>query len=59
MALPGFIVAPFPHEEDKDYMISQGEDYFPSNDAEKINGDIAGGLHELFYSVGKKHGYKK
>ena len=45
--LPGFIVAPCPHESDKEYKISQGEDYYPYNDEKNVNGDIAGCLHEL------------
>lgn len=57
-ALPGFIVAPMPHETDKAYHIQQGEDYYPYNDPETVQADIAGSLHETFYTVGKKHGYK-
>jgi len=47
MALPGFIVAPSPHPDDKEYHISEGSNYYPENHELDIKGDIAGGLHEL------------
>jgi hypothetical protein len=49
MALPAFLVAPFPHESDKEYHIENESDYYPYNDESKINGDIAGCLHELIF----------
>jgi hypothetical protein len=50
--LPGFIVAPHPHPDDKAFRRDNGEDWFPSNHKldSKIKADIAGVLHELFYS---------
>jgi len=44
MDLPGFILAPCPHKDDKQFHIDNGEDYFPRNRNSKY--DIAGGLHE-------------
>jgi len=49
MALPPFIVAPMPHKEDKEFYINNDMNYYPYNDRSKINGDIAGSLHELFF----------
>lgn len=45
MAVPGFIVAPSPHPDDKEYHISEGSNYYPENP--EVKGDIAGALHEL------------
>lgn len=50
MALPGFIVAPCPHPDDREYHIENGENWYPENDESQVNGDIGGGLHELLYS---------
>ena len=49
--LPGFIVAPSSHPDDKQYHIDNEENYYPENHEieDKIKGDIAGGLHESFY----------
>lgn len=47
--LPSFILAPLPAEEDKEYCIENGEDYFPQNHTSNVNCDIAGGLHELLH----------
>jgi hypothetical protein len=47
--LPGFIVAPSPHPEDKAFHQSEGENYYPENHEADVKGDIAGCLHELFY----------
>lgn len=58
-SLPGFIVAPHPHEDDKEYMIQNGEDYYPYNDSDDVVSDIGGSLHEVFYDIGKKYGYVK
>lgn len=46
--IPGFLVIPNPHPEDKDYHISEGEDYFPFSKSIKDvrANDIGGGLHE-------------
>ena len=45
----GFVVAPCPHEDDKQYNIDNGNDYYPENDSAMINCDIAGSLHDEFY----------
>ncbi len=45
----GFIVAPSTHEDDKQYNIDNGDDYYPQNHESDVKCDIAGGLHDLFY----------
>jgi len=45
MALPGFVLAPCPHKDDKQFHIDNGEDYYPR--IPNSNHDIAGSLHEL------------
>ena len=47
--LCGFILAPCPHEDDKQYHIDKGDDYYPQNHESNVKCDIAGSLHELFY----------
>ena len=47
--LPGFILAPYPAKEDKDYHKKNGENYFAYNNPNKIKCDIAGSLHENFH----------
>ncbi len=49
MNLPGFVVAPNPHETDKAYLRDRGENWYPT--APKGGVDIAGCLHELFHSA--------
>ena len=44
MDLPGFVLAPAPHEDDKQYHIDNNENYYPENVSDS---DIAGYLHEL------------
>ena len=53
--VPGFIVAPAPHESDKEYAKENNENWFPENHEieEKISSDIAGSLHERFYQAKK------
>jgi hypothetical protein len=46
MDLPGFILAPAPHHEDKQYYIDKGENYYPENQSDS---DIAGYLHEILF----------
>jgi hypothetical protein len=41
--MPGFSVFPSPHQDDKEYHIKLGENWYPDSC------DIAGCLHELFY----------
>lgn len=51
-SLPGFILAPLPHEYDKQFHIDEEDDfYYPENHESKVNCDIAGGLHELFCNI--------
>ncbi len=49
-ALPGFILAPAPHPDDKEYCEQSGEDWYPQNNENQVKCDIAGCLHELFYN---------
>lgn len=53
IAVPGFIVAPCPHESDRQHHSDQDENWFPENheNEDKINGDIAGNLHALLYKT--------
>ena len=39
--LPPFILAPIPHEEDKQYRIDNGEDYYPENHNSNVKCYIA------------------
>jgi hypothetical protein len=41
--VPGFLLIPHPHPEDKQFHIDNGENWFPNEI------DIGGGLHEIFY----------
>lgn len=49
IGLPGFLVIPNPHEDDKQFAIDNGDDYFPfpEGDVDECV-DIGGCLHELF-----------
>jgi hypothetical protein len=47
--LPGFIVAPCPHPDDKAYHKSRGENWYPENHEANVTCDIGGYLHEMFY----------
>lgn len=49
MALPGFIVAPSPHESDEVFHIENGDNFYPYNDPEAVKSDIAGYLHEIVF----------
>lgn len=50
MALPGFILAPSPHDEDRQFAIDEKLDtYYPQSP--EVSTDIAGSLHELFHRV--------
>lgn len=44
--LPKYILAPDPHPEDKEYLRSKGENYFPENHKSHVKCDISGHLHE-------------
>ncbi len=47
--LPGFIVAPRPHENDKKFCKKEGENWYPENHKSNIKCDIGGSLHEMFH----------
>lgn len=47
--LPGFILAPCPHKNDKKFDISEDRNYYPENHKSKVKCDIAGSLHDQFY----------
>ena len=49
--MPGFILAPRPHPEDRQTCIDEGVNYFPENHEATIKADIAGELHELFHEL--------
>ena len=49
--LPGFIVAPCPHPDDRAFRENEGEDWWPENDSAAVNCDISGGLHEQLAPV--------
>lgn len=48
-SLPSFILAPLPHEDDKEFRINNNEDYFPENHESEVKCDIGGYLHEKYY----------
>ena len=43
-ALPAFIVAPMPHENDRAFNEDRGENWFPENNENAVRADIAGTL---------------
>ena len=49
--VPGFILAPNPHQDDKSFNQENGENWYPENHEleDEIKADIAGSLHELLY----------
>lgn len=47
-AVPGFILAPHPHPEDKEYNQKRCQDWYPENHESNIKADIAGNLHHEF-----------
>jgi NTP pyrophosphatase (non-canonical NTP hydrolase) len=49
--LPGFMVIPTPHEDDKEYCIEHGDNWFPPFVLGEEPCDIAGGLHEHFHQA--------
>ena len=51
VSLPSFILAPLPHEDDKQYAVDNEENYYPQNHELDIKCDIAGGLHDSFYKA--------
>lgn len=46
---PGFILAPCPHPDDKEFSRAEGENWFPV--AAEDEHDIGGSLHERFYDL--------
>lgn len=52
--LPKFILAPDPHEDDKEFHIKNGERYFPENDSECVVSDISGNLQDVFREMETK-----
>lgn len=50
-SLPSFILAPAPHEDDKESCIQDDVNWFPENNNTNVNCDIAGSLHELYHKV--------
>jgi hypothetical protein len=52
--MPGWVVCPSPHPEDRAYCEAQGEEYWP--EAPDAGTDIAGSLHELFFHRGRWEG---
>jgi len=53
-ALPGCIVVPCPHPDDRKYHEDQDENWFPENHELSVNCDIAGSLHERFHNIRRK-----
>lgn len=47
--LPGFILVPCPHEDDKKYNISRKRNYYPENHKSNVKCNISGSLHDQFY----------
>ena len=45
--IPGFMLIPNPHESDKEYLISCGENYYPYSKPHK--NDVGGSLHDEFF----------
>lgn len=50
LELPGFIVSPAPHAEDKDYLAGEGRNWFLPFDGDDPC-DIGGSLHEFFHAA--------
>ncbi len=45
--IPGFAIIPKPHEDDKEYLKDEGQNWWPPFEQENKN-DIGGALHEDF-----------
>jgi hypothetical protein len=48
-ALPAFILAPRPHESDRDHLRGEGLNWFPENHGVQAASDISGCLHDSYY----------
>lgn len=44
----GYVVAPLPHEDDKEFHLENGENYYPENHNSNVKCNISGCLHDLF-----------
>jgi hypothetical protein len=51
--LPGFILAPTPHPDDREFCQDEGENWYPQNHEADVKCDIAGALHELYHVTAK------
>ncbi len=51
-ALPGFVVAPNPHKDDRAFCITQGQNYYPEGPT--VECDIAGSLHDHIHEYLRK-----
>ena len=49
--IPGFILIPDPHEDDKQYCIEHGENYYPQMSDINFENDIGGSLHSMLYRL--------
>jgi hypothetical protein len=47
--LPGFILAPDPDPDDKEYYKKNGRNYYPENHNSGVKCDIGGGLHKVLH----------
>jgi|CXWL01.1.fsa_nt_gi hypothetical protein len=47
--MPGFLLAPCPHEDDKDYHKENDKNWFPENNNHNLKCELGGGLHDEFY----------
>lgn len=47
--VPGFIVAPCPHESDREFHKERGENWYPENHETRVYCDIGGDLHHSFH----------
>jgi hypothetical protein len=47
--IPGFIVVPCPHPDDREWHMERDEDWWPENNEPDVICDIGGSLHELFH----------
>lgn len=51
-ALPAFSLIPYPHPDDKNYHIENGDNYYAESDDSENN--ISGGLHEMLYKTNQQ-----
>lgn len=56
VTLPGFVVAPMPHPDDKDFHEKRGENWFP--ETQDIPTDISGSLHDRYCEL-EREGRKR